>query len=249
MIAANDPNLRAATAARLSEFGRRAMPIEPVGQGDLSARAYAALKDALIGGSFRPGQRLLMQDLAERLGTSVAPVRDACMKLVGERALEARSDRFVTVPDLTLSRYMEIRTIRIELEGLAAELAAQQSGGTALDAIADVQARFEAVDRALAPNDAMRLNREFHFMVYRLSGIEMLISHIESLWISMGPILNIFYNDIPPKHAGAEEHARVIEALRAGNGKKARAAIRMDILRAGEGLIAYLDQRTAGASG
>jgi DNA-binding GntR family transcriptional regulator len=171
------------------------------------------------------------------------------MKLVGERALEVRSERFVTVPDLTLARYMEIRTVRIELEGLAAELAAQNSGDTALDAIADVQARFETAERAHVPNDAMRLNREFHFLVYRLSGIEMLISHIESLWISMGPILNIFYNDVATKSAGAEEHTRVIEALRAGNGKKARAAIKMDILRAGESLIAYLDQKKARASG
>jgi GntR family transcriptional regulator, colanic acid and biofilm gene transcriptional regulator len=51
------------------------MQIQPLEQGNLSARAYLALRDALIAGNFRPGQRLLMHELAERLGTSVTPVR------------------------------------------------------------------------------------------------------------------------------------------------------------------------------
>src|SRR6266542_4946696 len=105
-----------APSNRTRKTGSEHMRIEPLEQGNLSARTYVALKDALIAGNFRPGQRLLMQDLAEQLGTSVTPVREACMRLVSERGLEVRSGRFVTVPNLTVSRYMEIRTIRIDLE-------------------------------------------------------------------------------------------------------------------------------------
>jgi len=221
------------------------MRIEPLEQGNLSARTYVALKDALIAGNFRPGQRLLMQDLAEQLGTSVTPVREACMRLVSERGLEVRSGRFVTVPNLTVSRYMEIRTIRIELEGLAAELAAKNVTAADLKAITGVQSRFEAADRAHASNEAIRLNREFHFMVYRLSQMRMLISHIESLWISMGPILNVFYNEVANNYVGAEEHRHLIRALRAKDGNKARSAIRMDILRGGEALLDHLTGKSA----
>src|SRR5689334_24391086 len=139
-----------------------AMRIEPLEQGSLSARTYLTLKDALIGGKFRPGQRLLMQELAIQLGTSVTPVREACMRLVAERGLEVRSGRFVTVPDLTVARYMEIRTIRMELEGLAAELAAKHVTPADLERIVRIQARFEAADRAHAADKAIGLNREFH---------------------------------------------------------------------------------------
>src|SRR5437762_10971032 len=132
MTSPNDATSSAAAAAatrvqptRSAKVGNDRMKIEPLEQGSLSLRTYVTLKDALIAGNFRPGQRLLMQDLAEQLGTSVTPVREACMRLVSERGLEVRSGRFVTVPNLTVSRYMEIRTIRIELEGLAAELAAK----------------------------------------------------------------------------------------------------------------------------
>jgi DNA-binding GntR family transcriptional regulator len=222
--------------------------IEPILRGNLSARTYVALKDALIGGRFRPGQRLLMQELAEQLGTSVTPVREACMRLVSERGLEVRSGRFVTVPEVTLARYLEIRTIRTELEGLAAEIAAKRFTADDLAALRDVQVRFATADRARAWDDAIRLNREFHFMVYGRCGMEMLVSHIESLWISMGPILNVYYTKVEHDYVGAEEHLHLIDALARKDGRKARAAIRMDILRGGESLLAYLDRRSAGAS-
>ena len=216
-------------------------PIVAVEQGNLSARIYAALKDALIVGSFRPGERLLMQDLAERMGTSVTPVREACMRLVSDRGLEVRSGRFVAVPELTRSRYMELRTIRIELEGLAAELAARNVKTADLAAMEKVQTRFEAADRAHRAGEALALNREFHFMVYRLAGMDMLTSHIESLWISMGPILNVFYTQALNNYVGAEEHRHLLAALRAKDGRKARAAVRMDIERGGESLLAFID--------
>ena len=225
---------------------REVMRIEPLEQGNLSARTYLALKDALIGGNFRPGQRLLMQELALQLGTSVTPVREACMRLVAERGLEVRSGRFVTVPDLTIGRYMEIRTIRIELEGLAAELAAKNASTTEVKALADMQRRFEAADRAHAANDAIGINREFHFRVYSLSAMPMLVAHIESLWISMGPILNVFYNEVENGYVGAEAHRHLIRALAAKDGRKARAAIEMDIVRGGQALLGYLKRRDAG---
>ena len=222
-----------------------ALRIEPLEQGSLSARTYLALKDALIGGNFRPGQRLLMQELALQLGTSVTPVREACMRLVAERGLEVRSGRFVTVPDLTVARYMEIRTIRMELEGLAAELAATTATAAQVKAIADLQTRFETADHAHAANEAIRINREFHVRVYDLSAMPMLVAHIESLWISMGPILNVFYNEVENDYIGAEAHRHLIRALRAKDGRKARAAIQMDIVRGGQALLDYLKRRDA----
>jgi GntR family colanic acid and biofilm gene transcriptional regulator len=219
--------------------------IQPLEQGNLSARAYVALRDGLIAGNFKPGQRLLMQDLADQLGTSVTPVREACLRLVSERGLELRSGRFVAIPELTLSRYMEIRTVRMALEGLAAELATGNVDETELERLSDTHARFEQADRAGASEVAIRLNREFHFIAYRLSRMEMLISHIESLWISMGPILNVFYNETTNDYIGAEEHVHLIDALRRRDRKKARAAIERDILRGGESIIRFLNEKKA----
>ena len=224
----------------MAPTGNAASRIEPLEQGSLSARTYVALKDVLIGGGFRPGQRLLMQELAAQFGTSVTPVREACMRIVAERGLEVRSGRFVAVPDLTVARYMEIRTIRMELEGLAADLAATNVTPADLKEITALQTRFETADHARDSEASIRLNREFHFRVYGLSAMPMLVSHIESLWISMGPILNVFYNEIENDYVGAEAHRHLIKALRAKDGKKARAAIMMDIVRGGQALLNHL---------
>ena len=216
------------------------MNIQPLEQGNLSARAYVALREGLIGGQFRPGQRLVMQDLADQLGTSVTPVREACLRLVSERGLELRSGRFVTVPAMTLARYMEVRTIRLALEGLATSLAAQNSTASDIASLMEIQAVFEEVDHAGDPEQAFRYNRDFHFAVYRLSNMDMLVAHIESLWVSMGPMLTVFFKEGEHKYVGAVEHQNVITALREKNAAKARAAMERDLILGGEDFLRFL---------
>ncbi len=216
------------------------MNIQPLEQGNLSARAYIALREGLISGQFRPGQRLVMQDLAEKLGTSVTPVREACLRLVSERGLELRSGRFVTVPPMTLARYMEVRTIRLSLEGLAAGLAAETATEEEIDRLVEIQTVFEKVDRAGDPEDAFRYNRDFHFAVYRLSRMDMLVAHIESLWVSMGPMLTVFFKEGEHKYIGAAEHQNVIAALRERKPAKARTAIERDLILGGEDFLRFL---------
>jgi DNA-binding GntR family transcriptional regulator len=215
--------------------------IQPLEQGNLSARAYYSLREGLIAGHFKPGERLVMQDLAERLGTSVTPVREACLRLVSERGLELRSGRFATVPTLTLSRYIEVRTIRIALEGLAAELAARHVTEADLAKLEDLHAQFEAADRVNDGDAAMHYNREFHFTLYRLSGMEMLTAQIEGLWVSMGPILNLFYSKGHNTYVGASAHLTLMEALREKKPAKARKAIADDILGAGDSIMNFID--------
>lgn len=216
------------------------MNIQPLEQGNLSARAYVALREGLIGGQFRPGQRLVMQDLADQLGTSVTPVREACLRLVSERGLELRSGRFVTVPAMTLARYMEVRTIRLALEGLATSLAAQNSTESDIASLMEIQAVFEEVDHAGDPEQAFRYNRDFHFAVYRLSNMDMLVAHIESLWVSMGPMLTVFFKEGEHKYVGAVEHHNVITALREKNAAKARTAMERDLILGGEDFLRFL---------
>ncbi|MER8670388.1 GntR family transcriptional regulator [Mesorhizobium sp. M1156] len=221
--------------------------MQPIEQGSLSARTYISLREALIAGNFRPGERLLMQDLAQRLGTSVTPVREACFRLVSEQALELRSGRFITVPELTRSRYWQVRLIRIALEGLAAELAVEHVSEKDIAKLVEIHRDFVAGETSGDADRARRANREFHFGVYRLSKMDMLIAQIESLWVSMGPILNVYYLQAENDYIGAEEHETLIEALRTRNKKVARKAIERDIVRGGMNLLRYFDEQDAAA--
>ncbi|RAU47964.1 MULTISPECIES: GntR family transcriptional regulator [unclassified Pseudomonas] len=217
------------------------MQIQPLEQGNLSARAYSSLREGLIAGNFKPGERLIMQELAERLGTSVTPVREACLRLVSERGLELRSGRFATVPALTRARYLEVRTIRIALEGLAAELATQHVTDSDIEQLKKLHELFETADRNNDALAAMHHNREFHFTLYRLSGLDMLTAQIESLWVSMGPILNLFYTYGHNSYVGADEHLVLLDALRDRKPSKARKAVADDIVRGGVSILKFID--------
>lgn len=221
----------------------KASVVQPLDQGNLSARAYASLREGLIAGVFRPGERLVIQDLADRFGTSVTPVREACLRLMSERGLEARSGRFFTVPELTLERYVELRTIRLALEGLAAELAGRNAQPADVKRLTAMQRRFETARRDGRADAALMLNREFHFGVYRLSRMEMLVGQIESLWIGMGPILKVYHEDITTEYLEADEHSRLIDALQRHDGAAARQALERDLIRGGQGILDFLASR------
>ena len=221
---------------------RNNLAIASIAQGSLSQRAYAVLRDGLINGHFRPGQRLIMQELADQLGTSITPVREACMRLVSEGGLQLRSGRFAIVPPMTLERYMEVRMMRLELEGLAAEIAAQRATTEDIVLLRELHPLYVAADHEDA-DEAYRQNRDFHFAVYRMSRMPILVSHIESLWTSMGPMLTIFFVNGKRSYYGADAHYRVIECIEAGDGAGARAAIRRDIIDGGVDFIRFLEEQ------
>ncbi|MBA4362443.1 MAG: GntR family transcriptional regulator, partial [Pseudomonas sp.] len=145
-------------------------------------------------------------------------------------------------PELTMSRYLEVRTIRIALEGLAAELATRNVTPQDLTRLEELHASFQQADQANDGPQAMHFNREFHFTVYRLAAMDMLTAQIEGLWVSMGPILNLFYTKGHNTYIGADEHLVLIEALREKKPAKARKAIAEDIMRGGVSIIGFITE-------
>ena len=94
-----------------------------VGRDNLTARVFQELRVALMEGRFRPGHRFKIRELAETMGVSETPIREALMQLVRARALNMQASRSIEVARLSASQYEELRSIRILLEGLAAERA------------------------------------------------------------------------------------------------------------------------------
>jgi len=90
---------------------------------NLTSRVHGQLREALMAGRFWPGQRLRIREIALAMGVSQTPVREAIMQLVCEGGLEIRSSQAINVVKLSLSRYKELREVRMLLEGLATEKA------------------------------------------------------------------------------------------------------------------------------
>lgn len=204
--------------------------VQPVERFDtLAERAYAQLRTALMNGSFLPGQKLTIRKLAAVLGISATPARDAISRLLSERVLETDVNRNVSVPLPDVARLQEIYVVRIALEGPAAELGTAGLSDEDIDRLEDVQiALVDAMDRKDYAQ-VLANNRDFHFTIYRASGVELLNQMIEQLWLKLGPSLNLLYPAYNHSRTGVNNHRDVLAGLRQRDGRAVRTAIEQDL--------------------
>jgi DNA-binding GntR family transcriptional regulator len=199
----------------------------------LRDRVYEGLRETLLRGGFAPGEALTVRSLAAAFGTSPTPVREALQQLVAESALEAEPNRSYRVPQISRDSFLEIRDMRAELEGLAAEKAALliRPGE-----IRRLELAIERMAKAIAQQDVkayLAANQDFHFVVYIASRSPILLRTIRALWMQIGPCLNMLFSDIELVEGLQDHHLAAVAAFRAGGAAEARTAIRADILAAG----------------
>lgn len=203
------------------------MPSPGFGQRD----AYALLLEAIDEGGFRPGERLVESELAERFGVSRTPVREALQRLETQGVL-ARDGRSLVVAHLDHDQLGELYVVRAELEGLAARLAAQHAAPEEVRVLREMVRK----DRALLerPEQLARANRRFHHQIHLASHNRYLIAQLEMVHRSMALIAT---TTLAVAGRGADalaEHETVVAAIEARDGEAADAAIRAHISRAFE---------------
>ncbi len=217
--------------------------IGPLERATLGDKVYGHMRELLMSGRLAPGEKLSLRATAEALGVSMMPVREAVSRLVADRALEVTPNRAVRVPILTVEQFRELATVRIELEGFAAERAANEAGRQDIAAIAAAEAAFRALSVEKRPDlaEAVRINKDLHFAIYAATGLPTLVEIIGGLWLKAGPILNLDLGANPDRLAAGAAvrfHAEALAAIRAGDGAAARAAIAADIRGAADFIIA-----------
>ncbi|MGX9697330.1 GntR family transcriptional regulator [Janthinobacterium lividum] len=214
-------------------------PLDSLVHVNLGKSVYAMLREALAAGRFQPNDRLRIRELALQLGTSVTPVRDAMLQLVQEEALVLRSPRDFRVPVLSVARYLEIRALRLELEGLGAAEAAQRIDGATL---ADLERLLQANEEAIARHDlaaALQCNQAFHLGLAQAAGMPTLKRFVDHLWMQTAPLIAAGYASFSPDMRVGHHHA-IISALRQRDSAAARRAIEQDILDGGTQMLAYV---------
>lgn len=210
----------------------------PVDKDTLHERVYLELRTALMTGKFAPGQSITIRALAKAFGTSAMPVREALRRLVAEQALQILPNRSVIVPHMTRERLEDLRRIRVELEGMAAEEAARHITADELDKLAQLLDEMRAAAKNGGPRSYYSQNQDFHFTIYAAARSAVLLPIIESLWLQIGPILTLLSEDPEVSEIFAEKHhAKALAALRANDGPGARDAIASDISEAADYLL------------
>ena len=198
---------------------------------NLGAAIYNALSAALMKGALRPDERLKIRDIAREMGTSVTPVRDAILRLVQEGALYLRSPRDISVTPVSPGQYLELRAIRVELEGKAAEMAAEHATADDLARLTQLIHENERACQARDHDRATECNQLFHFEIARISAMPVLIDILRRLWMRMGPWISESYDMADPQMIAF--HHSIVAAIHVRDSQAARAAMRDDLVIAG----------------
>jgi DNA-binding GntR family transcriptional regulator len=216
----------------------------PVERSPLWDQAYASLRNSLMSGRFAPGQKILLRDVAEQMGISLTPVRDAVNRLVAERVLErggVGQGGGATVPLMSADQFRQLMEVRAGLEPVAAAAAVRHATEPELDRI-DVE--LEAMQSAIRDHrteDYLAAHYRFHFGIYSLCRMPIVMEIIESAWLRCAPTLLFGLPHFRPTLKRYPFHVATLKALRAGHADVAAAAIRSDIESARDDICAALE--------
>lgn len=210
---------------------------------NLGDATYEALRDRLTRGGYRPGDKLTVRSVAEALGVSSTPARDAINRLVADNSLVYAGPKTVIVPVLTEADLKEITHIRLALEGLAAELAIERCRSEDVENLIEIQTKINSALLAKSYAAALWHNKEFHFLVYRLSGMPHLVAMIEAQWLRVGPSFYGLYPHFAEERQGVRNHQMAIEAMLDGDRGALRAAFENDIREGYRQLRSALQKR------
>jgi DNA-binding GntR family transcriptional regulator len=143
---------------------------------------------------------------------------------------------------MTRSQFIELRLIRVALEGLAAALAAERRSDADLEEIAGHHRTYEEESARDEPDPAVAIqaNRRFHFSVYAAARSPALASMIEGLWLQIGAVMNLGLRATPKRLrtvAAHQHHSRLLEALKQKDSIVAREALVADVMSAGDAIL------------
>jgi DNA-binding GntR family transcriptional regulator len=193
--------------------------------------AYTLILEAIEQGDYRPGDRLVESDLAERFGVSRTPVREALQRLETQSML-ARDGRSLIVASLDHNQLAELYVVRAELEGLAARLAAKHASPEEVRVLVEMVEQ----DRAhLGNSEALsRANKRFHKQIHLASHNRHLVSQLDLVHRSMALLATTSLAAEGRGTAALDEHAAIVAAIAAGDGAAAATALKAHISKAFE---------------
>jgi DNA-binding GntR family transcriptional regulator len=189
-------------------------------------QVYFAIRERITNGSLARGARVHQEDLAEELGVSRTPVREALRRLAAEGLVEMRTNRGARVADVRRGDMRAAYEARLVVEPGAARLAARRR----LD---EPQARMRnavAAQRRAIPNVSRSFdaNREFHIALVAAAGNEFLLRFVERLWVArIGEVIYERQSETPERmQLDADEHEQILLAIEDGNARRAEALTR-----------------------
>ncbi|UZD91440.1 GntR family transcriptional regulator [Cognatishimia activa] len=193
--------------------------------------AYTMILEAIDLGVFKPGDRLVESDLADRFGVSRTPIREALQRLETQSLL-ARDGRSLIVASLDHNQLAELYAVRSELEGLAARLAARHATLEEVRVLKEmVKEDWQLIGDA---RGLAKANRRFHKMIHLASHNRFLVQQLDMVHRSMALMATTSLAAEGRGEVALGEHQAIVDAIEARDDDAAYDALKRHISKAFE---------------
>ena len=185
--------------------------------------AYSLILEAIDIGVYKPGDRLVESDLAERFGMSRTPIREALQRLETQSLLE-RDGRSLIVASLDHNQMAELYVVRRELEGLAARLAARHATEEEIRVLREMVREDDALVND--PVALARANRRFHKQIHLASHNRYLVQQLDLVHRTMALMATTSLAAEGRGEIAQNEHAGIVAAIEARDEAAAEKALK-----------------------
>jgi DNA-binding GntR family transcriptional regulator len=183
---------------------------------------YEELKHKILIGNVNPGTRLMEIELAESMGVSRTPIREAIRKLEKEGLVSIEPRRGAYVSDISIKDMVDILEVREDLEGLAASLAAKRINEDEANELKRITEKYSEAIESGNTDDIVKYDELFHKLVVSCSGNRTLMQMVGSVQELALRFRYLYYDDYSRYEDMPDEHIGIMEAIINGDEKKAR---------------------------
>ncbi|CEH35964.1 GntR family transcriptional regulator [Romboutsia lituseburensis] len=183
---------------------------------------FENLREAILEGKLKPGQRLMEVQLAEQLGVSRTPVREAIRKLELEGLVIMLPRKGAYVANMSLKDILDVLEIRASLEGLAASLAAERISEDDLKRLELIAKDFEKSADSADVEELLRKDVEFHECIFKATNNKKLHQLINSLWEQVYRFRVTYISDYDSSVSIICEHKSILDAIKKGDTEMAK---------------------------
>lgn len=211
-----------------------------VKRSSLSDQIAANLRQAIIAGALTPGTRLLEIELAQKLGVSRGPLREALRILQGEGLLEAFPNRGVFVASLEEQDIQEIYSLRELLETFAIRLVSERADPAQIATLRALVDEMLQAAKIGDPRQVIDLDLQFHKALWRSSGHQRLEQVLTGMLSQIRVFLGVntqLYVDLAE---GVSDHKRIMEAIESKNANKAAELMMRHVVEARGVVLDYV---------
>lgn len=211
------------------------------GKSDL---VYEKIRQGIMEGILKPGDRLDTDQLATTLNVSRMPVREAIKRLQVEGFVDVKPHKEVTVAIVTIEQMRDVFSIRSVLEGLAAREAALRIKDEELGKLWTLYKEMERMVETGETEGQLVKNREFHQLIHEISGNKVLRSIADKLFDSIERFRLQFMSLPRRPREVLQDHHDLIEAIESQDSGRAETLMRSHIERTAKLMLSDADEKS-----